>query len=61
MKHHEMLHLSIDGKAACDGRPLDKSRDSDSPECRGMAACSTCHQLMLHFQREARRLRGSKR
>lgn len=42
---HSFLHLSIDGKAACDGRVLDTDLTSASPECRGMLICNACWRL----------------
>jgi hypothetical protein len=52
----EILHISLhgNGRALCDGQELSDTLTNESPECRGMYACRTCHQLMLHFQREQR-------
>lgn len=57
----EILHVALGGSltALCDGRKLDATLDSDSPECRGMYACPTCHMLLLHYQRERRRVAPS--
>lgn len=49
------LHLSINGRAACDARPLDPERDSSSPECRDLPCCRLCMLLQAHYARERRR------
>ena len=46
----DLLHLSIDGKAACDARSLDPDLSSDSPECREQAVCSSCWALFEHLR-----------
>jgi hypothetical protein len=56
----EILHVSLhgEGRALCDGQELSDTLTSESPECRGMYACPTCHQLLLHFQRQQGMRRG---
>ncbi len=49
------LHMSQDGRAACDGRLLDADLTSDSPECQGMVLCPSCWRLFEHLQRERRK------
>jgi hypothetical protein len=44
-----ILHCSNNGRALCDGRELDPNLTSDSPECRGMRYCTTCHLLLIHW------------
>jgi hypothetical protein len=46
------LHASVNGRARCDGRPLDPKLSSESPECRDMAVCRTCFLLVTHHRRE---------
>jgi len=50
----QILHIALygTGRALCDGQELSDTLTSESPECRGMYACPTCHQLLLHLQRE---------
>jgi hypothetical protein len=46
----ETIHLSINGKAACDGRPL--TGDRDSGDCPDAEVCRTCLALQWHLRRE---------
>lgn len=46
----DFLHMSQDGRAACDGRLLSAELTSDSPECACMVLCPVCWLLFEHSQ-----------